>query len=500
MPQAAPSLPPIADEHLDVLVVGAGLSGIDAAYRIQTGSPDRRFAVFEAREAIGGTWDLFRYPGIRSDSDMTTLGFPFHPWREDRAIAAGGDISSYIRQTAQHYGLDRHVRFRHRVVAANWSSEDAAWTVDYEVEGRPGRLTCGFLFFCSGYYDYAEGHAPRWPGMDRFTGQVVHPQFWPEGLDVARRRIVVIGSGATAVTLVPALVAQGAAHVTMLQRSPSYIVSVPGMDRRGRALRKWLPRRVADAAIRWKNIATSIAAYTIARRFPAQFKRMIARDQQRLLGPDFDMAHLTPRYQPWDQRLCLVPDNDLFEALKSGAAAIVTDTVERFTPDGLRLVSGATLPADLVVTATGLKLRMLGGATLSVDGVAVQPGDRMLYKGALLEGVPNFAFAVGYTNASWTLKCDLTARFVSRLLNRMRRRGYVSVRAEAGQGVRGDEPMLDLQSGYIERAAEMLPRQGRKAPWRVHQNYARDLLAFRTARLQDGVLRFETARQKGRAA
>ena len=479
-------------EHLDVLVVGAGLSGIDAAYRLQTGSPGRSFAVFEARDAIGGTWDLFRYPGVRSDSDMATLGFPFRPWRGEKSIVDGGDICTYIRDTAKHYRLDARIRLRHRVIAASWSSDAGCWTIEYEVDGARLRLTCGFLFMCSGYYDYDSGHAPSWPGLERFGGQVVHPQFWPAGLDVRDKQVVVIGSGATAVTLVPALARQGAAHVTMLQRSPTYIVSVPARDKKAAALRRLLPARLADAAIRWKNIAFSIFIYDLARRKPDKLKRLIAHGQKRALGPDFEMAgHFTPSYQPWDQRLCLVPDGDLFRALRKGEASIVTDEIERFTDTGLVLKSGAERDADLVVTATGLTVKLMGGAALVVDGVAVETASRMLYKGTMLEGVPNFAFAVGYTNASWTLKCDLSARFVSRLLNYMARRGLGSVRPEAPDSERSVEPMLDLKSGYVARAAGLLPRQGQKAPWRVYQNYARDLLAFRTGRMRDGSLRFE---------
>ena len=488
-------------EHLDVLVVGAGLSGIDAAYRLQSGSPGRSFAVFEARDAIGGTWDLFRYPGIRSDSDMTTLGFPFHPWRGEKSIVDGGDICAYIRDTARVFGIDETIRLHHRVLSADWSSTEARWTIDYERAGERAQLTCGFLFLCSGYYDYAQGHAPVWPGMDGFGGAVVHPQFWPDDLDVAGKRVVVIGSGATAVTLVPALVRQGSTSVTMLQRSPTYIVSVPARDRKAIALRRWLPTALADGMIRWKNIGFSIFIYNFSRRKPAKMKHMIATGQQRALGPGFDMANLTPRYNPWDQRLCLVPDGDLFKVIRAGTATIVTDEIERFMPGGLALKSGAVLDADVVVTATGLRMKLMGGAALSVDGVAVDASSRMLYKGAMLGGVPNFAFAVGYTNASWTLKCDLTARFVSRLVNYLARRSLASVMPVAKPSVRADEPMLDLKSGYVERAAAMLPRQGARAPWRVHQNYARDLFAFRTARMKDGVLRFEkrpasTTRQK----
>jgi len=481
---------PGAIEHLDILIVGAGLSGIDAAYHLQCGSPAQSFALFEARDAIGGTWDLFRYPGIRSDSDMATLGFPFRPWRGEKSIVDGGDIRDYIEDTARHYGIDRKVRLRHRLVSAAWSSSEARWTIGYEIDGEPAHLTCGFLFLCSGYYDYAQGHAPVWPGMEAFGGRIVHPQFWPGDLDVANKRVVVIGSGATAVTLVPALVRQGAAQVTMLQRSPTYIVSVPARDPWARRLRRWLPARAADTAIRWKNIGFGIFIYNLSRRKPDKMKQMIAHGQRSALGAGFDMTHLTPRYDPWDQRLCLVPDADLFTAIRTGEASIATDEIAAFEGDGLRLVSGKTLPADVVVTATGLTMKLMGGATLSVDGAPVDPASKLLYKGAMLEGVPNFAFAVGYTNASWTLKCDLTARFVSKLVNHMARRSLASVVPEATPGAHADEPMLDLQSGYVQRAAAMLPRQGARTPWRVHQNYVRDLIAFRTGRLDDDVLRF----------
>jgi monooxygenase len=493
--EPTPSRPIETHEHLDILVVGAGLSGIDAGYRLQTGDPALRYAIFEARDATGGTWDLFRYPGIRSDSDMATLGFPFRPWREGKAIADGPDILRYLRETAQAHGIDARIRLRHRVVAADWSSAEARWTVRYEADGVARRMTCGFLFLCSGYYDYAQAHAPRWPGMDAFGGEIVHPQFWPETLDLAGKRVIVIGSGATAVTLVPAL-ARTAAHVVMLQRSPSYIVSAPSRDRGAERLRRRLPPGLADIAIRWKNIALTSTLYALARRRPEKLKAMLATGQRRMLGPDFEMAgHFSPTYEPWDQRLCLVPDGDLFKTLRKGAAEIVTDRIARFTAAGLVLETGRELPADVIVTATGLKMQLMGGATLRVDGETVDPATRMLYRGAMLEGVPNFAFAVGYTNASWTLRCDITARFVSRLLAHMKQRRQASVRPVARPGTTSDAPMIDLTSGYVERAAGLLPRQGARAPWRVRQNYVLDLLAFRTGRMRDGVLRYERARK-----
>ncbi|MDR6787094.1 cation diffusion facilitator CzcD-associated flavoprotein CzcO [Sphingomonas sp. BE138] len=483
-------------EHLDVLIVGAGLSGIDAAYHIGHDRPDRRWAIFEARDAIGGTWDLFRYPGIRSDSDMATLGFPFHPWRGEKAIADGADIRDYIRDTARTFGIDRHIRFGHRVVAADWSSADAVWTVTYEAGGERAQLTCTFLFLCSGYYDYARGHTPAWPRVEEFRGTIVHPQAWPDDAEVTGKHVVVIGSGATAVTLVPALVDRGAAHVTMLQRSPTYIVSMPARDRVAARLRRRLPRALADRAIRWKNIAYGMVTYNLAQRRPALVKRKIADQQRKELGEAFDIAtHLTPRYDPWDQRLCLVPDGDLFRVLRDSRATIVTDRIAHFQDDGIALASGETLTADLVVTATGLTLQMMGGATLSLDGRPVDPGQHLLYKGAMLGGVPNLAFAMGYTNASWTLKSDLTARFVARLLDHMRNCGAIFAVADAPADTASDESVLNLSSGYIQRARALLPRQGKRAPWRTHQNYVLDALAMRR-RLDDGVLRFE--RRKAR--
>ncbi|MBB6503527.1 cation diffusion facilitator CzcD-associated flavoprotein CzcO [Sphingomonas endophytica] len=478
------------NEHLDVLIVGAGLSGIGAAYRIGQNRPDRRWAIFEARDAIGGTWDLFRYPGIRSDSDMTTLGFPFHPYRGEKTIADGADILAYLRDTARTFGIDRHTRFRHRVTAAEWSSEAARWTVHYEVDGDSAQLTCRFLFFCSGYYDYASGHAPEWPAMGVFSGRIVHPQAWPANLSVTGRRVVVIGSGATAVTLVPALVARGAAHVTMLQRSPTYIVAMPARDRLGAALHRILPTGLADRLTRWKSIAYGIGSYTLARRRPAQVKRQIAKQQRAALGDGYDVAkHLTPNYNPWDQRLCLVPDSDLFTVLRDGRATIVTDTINRFTPDGIALTSGDILPADVVVTATGLRLKIMGGATLSVDGRAVEPHRHLVYKGVMFSDVPNMAFSTGYTNASWTLRSDLSAHFVARLLDHMDGTGTTIATPIPHAAEEATTPLLDLNSGYIQRVAEWLPRQGKRVPWRVQQNYVRDRLTMRR-RLDDGVLRF----------
>lgn len=488
--QQSPQPGGAAPEHLDVLIIGAGISGIDAAYRLQTECPGKSFALLEAREAIGGTWDFFRYPGIRSDSDMTTLGFPFRPWRGAKAIADGEDIRRYVVETAETYGIDRKVRLGWRVVRLDWSSDTARWTVDAEVgpKRRPVQLSCAFLFLCSGYYDYAAGYQPTFPDQDAFTGTVVHPQAWPEALDYTGKRVVVIGSGATAVTLVPAL-AERAAHVTMLQRTPSYVVAREAEDRLAHWAARRLPAPLADRLVRWKNIGLGIATYRFCRSFPVKAKALIVKGAGRALGPAHDLAHFTPDYAPWDQRVCLVPDGDLFRALRDKRASVVTDRIEAFTAEGLRLASGTTLEADIVVTATGLVLQMAGGAQVAVDGVPVDPAERLVYKGMMLDGVPNLAIAFGYTNASWTLKCDLTARQVCRLLQHMERHGYRQCMPQADPSL-AREPLLDFTSGYVQRAAGVLPKQGPRTPWRVHQNYLLDYAAFRLGRPDDGVMRF----------
>lgn len=466
-------------EELDVLVVGAGLSGICAAYRLATERPDNRFAVLDARDAIGGTWDLFRYPGVRSDSDVQTLGYAFQPWRGERSIVDGPSILDYIRDTAETHGLAERVRLGHRVVAAEWDSAAARWSVRVETHenGTPTScmLRCRFLFLCTGYYDYENGHAPRWPGMDAFNGRIVHPQNWQEDFDCTGREVVVIGSGATAVTLVPTL-ARSAERVTMLQRSPSYVVAMPAVDGAANWLARHLPDATAHSLVRWKNILMGIWVYELARRAPDFVKRGIAKAQREALGDDYDLkTHFTPRYEPWDQRLCLAPDGDFFDAIRSNKARVVTDTIERFTPKGLLLESGETLEADVIVTATGLKLKIGGGIKLSVDSQPVRLSQSHSYKGAMFTGVPNLALAAGYTNASWTLKCDLIARYVARLLGRMDRRGWDYAVPEAPpEGLSTRRP-LALTSGYVERGLDQLPRQTPRAPWRIAQNYVSDL-------------------------
>jgi len=481
----------MADEFFDVVIVGAGLSGVGAGYHLQTEAPDRSYVILEARDALGGTWDLFRYPGIRSDSDMYTLGYNFKPWREAKAIADGLSILNYVRETACENGIDRHIRYGQKVVAAAWSSADAAWAVEVETnDGQTRRLGCNFLFLCGGYYDYAAGYTPEFAGRDRFQGTIVHPQRWPADLDYAGKRVVVIGSGATAVTLVPEL-ARSAGGVTMLQRSPTYVVSRPAEDQFANWLRAHLPAKLAYQLVRWRNVLFGMYFFRLARKKPAAVKARIIQMVRDQLGPDYDVeTHFTPRYNPWDQRLCLVPDADLFQAIKAGAASIVTDQIETFTETGIRLASGRELPAEVIVTATGLNLKVMNGIALSVDGRPVDPANVLSYKGMMYEGVPNLASAFGYTNASWTLKCDLTCEYVTRLLNRMRATGARQVTPVNADPTLGREPWLDFTSGYVQRAIGMFPKQGSKAPWKLRQNYALDLLNLRYAKVDDGVLRF----------
>jgi cation diffusion facilitator CzcD-associated flavoprotein CzcO len=481
-----------AVEHLDVLIVGAGLSGIGAAHHLQARHPRRSYAILEARERIGGTWDLFRYPGIRSDSDMHTLGYRFKPWTEAKAIADGPSILDYIDRTARDHGIDERIRLGHRVVRAEWSSADARWTVEAERAGtgETVRLTCAFLFCCSGYYRYDEGFTPPFAGTERFGGRLVHPQHWPEDLDVAGRRVVVIGSGATAVTLVPAL-AERAAHVTMLQRSPSYVVTVPDVDPVADALARRLPARAAYPLVRWKNVAFATAMYRASRRWPKAMRRFIRWGVKRQLPEGYDVdAHFKPQYDPWDQRMCMVPNGDLFRAISDGRAAVVTDHVETFTETGLRLRSGAELEADVVVTATGLNLLAFGGMRLSVDGAEVSLPDTLTYKGLMLGGVPNFAFALGYTNASWTLKADLTSEYVCRLLAHMDARGHRVCVPRNDDPTLTEGPLLDFQAGYVLRSLDAFPKQGSRPPWRMRQNYAADLLALRHGRIADEGMTF----------
>jgi monooxygenase len=475
-------------EHVDVLIVGAGLSGIGAACRLREQHPERSIAVLEGRAASGGTWDLFRYPGVRSDSDMYTLGYQWRPWRGDRALADGASILQYVRDVARERGVDRLIRYDHRVVGAAWDSATARWTVEVDRGGERTRLTTAFLWGCSGYYDYDAGYTPDFPGTGDFRGEIVHPQHWPEDLDHAGKKVVVIGSGATAVTLVPAMAAE-AAHVTMLQRSPTYVVSLPSRDPLAQRLSR-VPERVAFPIIRWKSILLAMASYQLSRRKPDLLRDLIRKATVKQLPEHIDVdTHFKPSYNPWDQRLCFVPDGDLFKALRRGTASVVTDTIETFTERGIRLGSGAELEADIVVTATGLNLKPFGGIELTVDGAAVKLPETMAYKALMLSGVPNFAFTIGYTNASWTLKADLVAEYVSRLLRHLDEHGHRSVVPVAEAGI-GQQPFMDFSSGYVLRSLGNLPKQGDRAPWRLRQNYLHDVRTIRRDAIDDGVLRF----------
>jgi monooxygenase len=474
-------------EHVDVLIVGAGLSGIGAGAHLQRNCPGKSYAILESREAIGGTWDLFRYPGIRSDSDMYTLGYSFKPWRDEDSIAAGEKIRNYIRETAREYRVEEHIRFGHKVVSAEWSSDEALWTVRAEQGGETVELTCDFFYGCTGYYRYDEGFTPQFPGSERFEGQVVHPQHWPEDLDYRGKRVVVVGSGATAVTLIPAM-APETEQITMLQRSPGYVVTLPAQDPVAKALRRVLPAKAQYAITRWKNVLTQMAFYQLSRRAPRFTRKLIRRGVERQLPAGYDVdGNFEPKYNPWDERVCLVPGGDLFKALGSGRAEVVTDTIETFTERGIELTSGRELEADIIVTATGLNLLVVGGIEIKVDGERKEFKDLVGYKGAMFGGVPNLAIALGYTNASFTLKCDLVSRFVCRLLNHMEARGYkVATPREPGPAT-AREPFIDLKSGYVLRALDQLPMQGETHPWRLHQNYARDLRLFKHGPVDDEI-------------
>jgi monooxygenase len=493
----------VSTEHLDVLVVGAGLSGIGAGHYLQAECPWASYAIFEGRDAIGGTWDLFRYPGIRSDSDMYTLGYSFRPWTGEKSIADGASILEYIRETARVEGIEGKIRFNHRVVAADWSTEDARWRVTAErtdperPDAAPERieLTAGFIFSCSGYYRYDKGYQPEFPGMDDFAGQVIHPQQWPADLDYAGKQVVVIGSGATAVTLVPSMAdpgdGSGAAHVTMLQRSPSYVVSMPAKNPLAQLLQRFLPSKLSGPIVKWMNALGSQGFFQLSQRYPGFVKKLLRKRLEGLLPEGYDIdTHFTPSYDPWDQRVCLVPDGDLFRAIGDGTVSVVTDHIDTFTETGIRLQSGRELAADIVVTATGLELLFIGGIEASVDGQPVDIASKLTYKGMMLEGVPNLALAIGYTNASWTLKCDLTCDYVTRMLNHMRTTGLRQATPVNADSSVTPAPLLGLSSGYIQRSADRFPKQGSRQPWQVHQSYLRDYRALKRSDVTDGVMVF----------
>ncbi|HJQ47222.1 MAG TPA: NAD(P)/FAD-dependent oxidoreductase [Amycolatopsis sp.] len=478
-------------DHVDVLIVGAGLSGIGAAHHLRSAFPRRTYAILEARDAIGGTWDLFRYPGVRSDSDMHTLGYRFRPWTHARSIADGQSILDYIRDTATESGIDKHIRFGHRVVSASWAG--SRWTVESVHNGQRVHTTANFLYVCSGYYHYDKGHSPEFAGLERFGGAVVHPQQWPQDLDYAGKKVVVIGSGATAVTLVPAMTDR-AAHITMLQRSPTYIMSLPAEDRLANRLRRLIGVRRAYSVVRWKNVVASTLLYQISRRRPAAVRSLIRNATIRMLPAGYDVdTHFKPRYQPWDQRLCFVPDGDLFRAIRHGKASVVTGRVAEFTGNGLRLESGDELEADVVVTATGLRLLAFGGMKITVDGRPIDLPETMAYKGMMLSGVPNFAFTIGYTNASWTLKADLVSEYVMRLLRYVDERGYDACVPEEDPAITR-RPLLDFDAGYVLRSVDEFPRAGSRAPWRLGMSYAHDVITLRHRPVDDGIMRFSRHR------
>ena len=483
-------------EQVDTLIVGAGLSGIGSAVHLRQGLPQQSVLILEARERLGGTWDLFRYPGIRSDSDMHTLGYSFKPWTGAKAIADGPSILRYVQETAQEFGVLPLIRFGHQVLSANWDSAAARWQLAVKrlADDRVLQVQCRFLLMCSGYYNYAHGYTPALPGMDSFKGPVVHPQHWPQGLDYRGRQVVVIGSGATAMTLVPEM-AKLAGNVTLLQRSPTYVVSRPSRDAIADGLRRVLPAKIAYALTRWKNVLTGLFYFTLARRHPDLAKTRILQGAAQALPAGYPLdPHFTPTYKPWDQRICLLPDADLFGAISQGRARMVTDTIEMIEPQGIRLHSGEFLQADVIVTATGLDLLGFGGMQIAVDGRPLEVAKCLSYKGMMLNGVPNFAYVFGYTNASWTLKSDLTGQYVLRLLRHMRRKGLGSVMPRLNDATVQPEPWVDFSSGYFQRAMDRFPKQGSKKPWRLYQNYVRDLLALRWSTLEDGVLQFGKAR------
>lgn len=488
------------DNRFDVLIVGAGLSGIGAAYHLQAQCPGMSYTILEGRPDIGGTWDLFRYPGVRSDSDMYTLGYSFRPWTAPKAIADGPSILEYVRDTARTYGIDKKIRFNLHVRRAFWSTPDAEWTVEAERadSGDLVRFRCGFLFMCSGYYDYAKGYTPEFPGADRFAGRIVHPQKWTPDIDYDGKKVVVIGSGATAVTLVPEM-AKRAAHVTMLQRSPTYVVSAPEQDKFANALRKYLSGKAAYAVTRWKNVLLGMLFFWFCRHYPARAKALLVGGVKAALGPDYPVERdFSPSYNPWDQRVCLVPDGDLFESIKTQRASVVTDQIESFTETGIRLRSGATLDADLIVTATGLNLQVLSDLQITVDGTRMDLAETMAYKGMMFSGIPNLALSMGYTNASWTLKCDLTCGYVTRLLNHMAKHGYTQCCPRAGADL-PKEPMLDFSSGYVQRSIAKFPKQSTKAPWRLYQNYVLDIFTLGYGALEDGVMEFSSSARRAPA-
>jgi len=482
---------PTSEESvMDVIIVGAGISGIGTAYWLQKKCPGKRYAILEARERIGGTWDLFRYPGIRSDSDMFTFGYRFKPWENPKSLSDGESIRNYLKETAEENSIDRNIRFGHKVLSANWSWEEALWTLEVAHGSETSTLKTRFLYMCSGYYSYEEGYRPRFEGEETYKGTTVHPQFWPKDLDYSDKKVAVIGSGATAVTLVPSL-AEKAAHVTMVQRSPTYIMKLPNRNGLYISLKKWLPGRLAYRLTRWRNLMMTMGLYGFSRAFPERMKSLLMKGAASELPEGYPVEkHFNPTYNPWDQRLCVIPDGDLFKTIRGGKADVVTEEISHFTPEGIALKTGEVLETDIIVTATGLKMKLLGGAKITIDGSPLDTHDVLVYKGMMMSGVPNFALAFGYTNNSWTLKTDLTANLVCRILTYMDRKGYKVVVPTVPDDI-AEEEFLPLDSGYMKRAKHMLPKNGSRRPWRVYQNYLMDMLLTRFGRVRDRHLQFD---------
>lgn len=486
-------------EQLDVIIIGAGLSGIGAACHLTRECPNKRYVILEGRDAMGGTWDLFRYPGIRSDSDMYTLGYQFKPWTNPKSIADGPSILQYIKDTAREYGVNDHIQFNSKVVKAAWSTDDACWTVTVEnpKSGKTKLYQAQFVLCCAGYYSYESGYDPEFPGRDQFKGDIIHPQKWPEGYDYSGKEVVVIGSGATAVTLIPSM-ANKAKHITMLQRSPSYVATLPEKDEMPEKLRKVLPEKWVYRLTRTRNIAFNMAFYNFCQNFPEVSKKLLIEQVKRQVGSKVDIKHFTPKYNPWDERLCAVPDGDLFKVIRKGKASVVTDQIETFTENGIQLKSGKHLDADLIITATGLNIQIMGGLSLEVDGAPFEISNKLYYKGLMLEDLPNFGMVIGYTNSSWTLKADMISQFVVRLLKHMDRKGLRQCTPRNHDQSMEVVPFLNLRSGYIQRAKDLVPRQGSKMPWKLYQNFVLDNVLIRLAKLEDGNLEFSNPKPSGK--
>jgi cation diffusion facilitator CzcD-associated flavoprotein CzcO len=476
--------------HKNVIVIGAGISGIAAGYNLRKSCPNKSFAILEGRKSLGGTWDLFKYPGIRSDSDMHTLGYRFKPWIHDKSIADGPSILEYLNETVDENNLREDILLNHKVNSANWNSDKSIWELEIKDKDRLVNMTCDFLFLCGGYFSYSKPHMPFFINQEKFKGQIIHPQFWNDQLDYINKKVVVIGSGATAITLVPAI-AEKAKLVVMIQRSPSYVVSRPSEDAINKFLRKFLPIKLTYFLIRWKNILWQSYTFFLARKFPNKIKQGILDLLKNELGSDFDIKkHFTPSYKPWDQRMCLVPDSDLFSAIKKSKASVVTDKVKEFISDGILLESGERITADIIVTATGIELNSLNDINVTVDNAKINAHERLTYKGMMLSGVPNFALSFGYVNASWTLRADLTCEYVCRLINLMDKKGVACCVPIDDPSAYGNDDLIDFTSGYVQRGLHLMPKQGNKAPWKNYQNYLKDIFAVRLFSIKDSNLNF----------